>query len=66
MLPTLEAGSVQMCCTSPPYWGLRNYQVAEQLGLERTPEEYVAQMVAVFSEVKRVLRDEGTLWLNLG
>lgn len=58
--------SVHCCVTSPPYWGLRNYGVAGQLGLEKTPEEYVAKMVEVFREVKRVLRDDGTLWLNLG
>lgn len=55
-----------MCVTSPPYWGLRDYGMAGQLGLESTPEAYVAQMVSVFREVKRVLRDDGTLWLNLG
>jgi DNA modification methylase len=58
--------SVQMCVTSPPYWGLRDYGVPGQLGLEATPEAYVAAMVDVFSEVKRVLCGEGTLWLNLG
>jgi DNA modification methylase len=58
--------SVQCCITSPPYWGLRDYGVAGQIGLERTPEEYVANIVQVFREVKRVLRDDGTLWLNLG
>jgi len=57
---------VQMCVTSPPYWGLRDYGVAGQLGLESTPQEYVEKMVAVFREVRRVLRDDGTLWLNLG
>jgi DNA modification methylase len=116
VLPTLPAGSVQCCVTSPPYWGLRDYGTAEweggsvwcehvsgtirndegettwsggpvfsgktwfksvcgkcgarridsQLGLEATPEEYIAKMVAVFREVKRVLRDDGTLWLNMG
>ena len=58
--------SVHCCVTSPPYWGLRDYGVAGQLGLESTPQEYVEKMVAVFSEVRRVLRDDGTLWLNLG
>lgn len=58
--------SVQCCVTSPPYWGLRDYGVEGQLGLEKTPEEYVAKMVAVFREVRRVLKDDGTLWLNLG
>jgi DNA modification methylase len=66
VLPTLEAGSVQTCVTSPPYWGLRDYGVEGQLGLEKTPEEYVSRMVEVFREVKRVLREDGTLWLNLG
>jgi DNA modification methylase len=66
VLPTLPAGSVQTCVTSPPYWGLRDYGHEGQLGLERTPDEYVARMVAVFREVRRVLRDDGTLWLNLG
>lgn len=58
--------SVQCVVTSPPYWALRDYGVEGQLGLEKTPEEYVANMVAVFREVRRVLRDDGTLWLNLG
>ena len=58
--------SVHCCVTSPPYWGLRDYGVAGQLGLESTPAEYVEKMVAVFREVRRVLRDDGTLWLNLG
>lgn len=58
--------SVQCVVTSPPYWGLRDYKIIGQLGLERTPEEYVAQIVAVFREVRRVLRDDGTVWLNLG
>ncbi len=66
ILPTLEAGSIHCCVTSPPYWGLRDYGVDGQLGLEQTPAEYVEQMVAVFREVRRVLRDDGTLWLNLG
>jgi len=58
--------SVHMCCTSPPYWGLRNYGIEGQLGLERTPKEYVAHLVEVFREVRRVLRKDGTLFLNLG
>jgi len=66
ILPTLEAGSVQTCVTSPPYFGLRDYGMADQIGLETTPDEFVAAMVAVFREVRRVLRDDGTLWLNLG
>ena len=58
--------SINTCVTSPPYWGLRNYNVEGQLGLEDTPEEYVERLVGIFAEVKRVLRDDGTLWLNLG
>jgi len=58
--------SVHCCVTSPPYWGLRDYGVTGQIGLEKTPEEYIAVMVGVFREVRRVLRDNGTLWLNLG
>ena len=65
-LRALETGSVQTCVTSPPYFGLRDYGVSGQIGLEPTPAEYVEQMVAVFREVRRVLRDDGTLWLNLG
>src|SRR6266850_3503574 len=58
--------SVNCVVTSPPYWNLRNYDTPAQLGLEKTPEEYVAVMVAVFREVRRVLKDDGTLWLNMG
>jgi DNA modification methylase len=66
VLKTLEADSVQCCVTSPPYFGLRDYGVAGQIGLEETPESYVAELVKVFQEVKRVLKPDGTLWLNLG
>ncbi len=62
----LGSDSVQCCATSPPYFGLRDYGHAEQIGLEETPEAYVAQLVDVFREVRRVLRDDGTLWLNIG
>lgn len=62
----MDAESVQTCVTSPPYWGLRDYGDDNQLGLEKTPEAYVANMVDVFQEVKRVLKPDGTLWLNLG
>jgi DNA modification methylase len=65
-LRELPEQSVQCCVTSPPYWGLRDYGVDGQIGLEKTPEEYTQKMVEVFREVKRVLRDDGTLWLNLG
>jgi DNA modification methylase len=61
-----DAGCVQTCITSPPYYGLRDYGHEGQIGLEETPEAFVAKMVEVFREVKRVLRDDGTLWLNLG
>jgi DNA modification methylase len=64
-IPLADA-SVDCCITSPPYYGLRDYQVAGQLGLEATPEQYVANMVAVFREVWRVLKPTGTLWLNIG
>ena len=65
-LRTLPDKSVHCIVTSPPYWGLRDYGVAGQLGLEDTPEEYVGKLVAVFREARRVLRDDGVLWLNLG
>ena len=65
-LRTLPDSSVHCCVTSPPYWGLRDYGTDGQLGLEATPEEYVRAMVSVFDRVWRVLRDDGTLWLNLG
>lgn len=58
--------SVHCVVTSPPYWGLRDYGIGDQLGLEPTPEQYIENMVAVFREVKRVLRSDGTLWLNMG
>jgi DNA modification methylase len=62
----LADGCVQCVVTSPPYFGLRDYGVVGQIGLEESPEEYVATMVQVFREVRRVLRDDGTVWLNLG
>ena len=65
-LRKLQSESVQTCICSPPYWGLRDYGVAGQLGLEPTPEAYVARMVEVFAEVRRVLRDDGVLFLNIG
>jgi len=65
-LKTVPDQSVQCCVTSPPYWGLRDYGCEGQLGLEATPELFVAAMVEVFREVKRCLRDDGTLWLNIG
>lgn len=65
-LAELEPNSVQCCVTSPPYYGLRDYGHDGQIGLEQTPDEYVVEMVKVFQSVKRVLRDDGVLFLNLG
>jgi DNA modification methylase len=65
-LRTLPGGIAQTCVTSPPYYGLRDYGHAGQIGLEETPDAYIARLVDVFREVRRVLRDDGTLWLNLG
>ena len=62
----VEPNSVQMCVTSPPYFGLRDYGVDGQLGLEPTPAEYITNMVEVFRSVRNVLSDDGTLWLNIG
>ena len=66
VLSELEPESVQCVVTSPPYWGLRDYGSDGQLGLESTPEGYIDNMVEVFREVKRVLRKDGTVWLNIG
>ena len=66
VLPALDAESVQCCVTSPPYWGLRDYDHPAQIGAEPSPEEYIHNLVAVFREVRRVLRNDGTLWLNIG
>lgn len=65
-LATLPSGCVRCCVTSPPYWGLRDYGHPGQIGLEETLGEYVEKMVEVFRAVRRVLADDGTLWLNLG
>lgn len=62
----LPDACVQCCVTSPPYFGLRDYQVEGQIGLEKSHAEYVAKMVGVFREVRRLLKPDGTLWLNLG
>ena len=66
ILKTLPDNSINCCITSPPYYGLRDYGVNEQIGLEKSPEEYIQRLVNVFHEVKRVLKDDGTLWLNIG
>jgi DNA modification methylase len=66
ILRSLPAEIARTCVTSPPYWGLRDYGVDAQIGLEVTPEAYVTRLVEVMREVRRVLADDGTLWLNLG
>ena len=66
VLATLPTDSVQCVVTSPPYYGLRDYGCAGQIGLEATPDEYLATMVQVFREVRRVLRPDGTCWVNMG
>ena len=65
-LRSLPDGCVQTCVTSPPYYGLRDYGNAAQIGQEASPREFVEALVAVFAEVRRVLADDGTLWVNLG
>lgn len=65
-LRTLEPESVHTCVTSPPYYNLRDYGTAGQIGMEATPEEYIDKLVDVFREVRRVLRPDGTLWVNIG
>lgn len=65
-LKTLPDNSVQCCVTSPPYFGLRDYGMSEQIGLEPTPDAFVDALVSVFREVRRVLREDGTLWVNIG
>lgn len=66
VLRTLPDAVFHCCVTSPPYWGLRDYGHNDQIGLESTPDEYVSELVNVFREVRRVMRPDGTLWLNLG
>ena len=66
MLSEIPEKSIQCVVTSPPYWGLRDYGTEGQIGLEKTPDEYVQNMVEVFRGVWKVLRDDGTAWLNLG
>ena len=65
-LKTLPDNSIQCCVTSPPYFGLRDYGMSEQIGLEPTPDAFVDALVSVFREVRRVLREDGTLWVNIG
>ena len=66
VLPRIEARSIQCCVTSPPYWGLRDYDHSSQVGTEPSPQAYVDNLVAIFREVRRTLSDDGTLWLNVG
>lgn len=66
ILPTLETGSIDCCITSPPYWGLRDYGIDDQIGSEDTLDQYIQTLIGVSKEVHRVLKPEGTFWLNLG
>lgn len=66
VMKTLNAETIDCCVTSPPYWGLRDYGSSAQIGHETHPLEYVQRIVEVFREVRRLLRKDGTLWLNLG
>ena len=65
-LKSVESDSVQAVVTSPPYWGLRDYDNENQLGQEDTPEEFVSKLVNIFTEIKRILREDGTAWVNIG
>ena len=65
-LQQLDDNSAQTCVTSPPYWGLRDYGNDDQIGLEQTPDDYINEMVEIFRQVRRILTDDGTLWLNIG
>lgn len=66
VMKTLPAATFYCCVTSPPYYNLRNYQMAEQIGHEASPDAYILCLVSVFAEVRRLLHDQGTLWLNMG
>jgi len=66
LLPKLTTESIQCCVTSPPYWGLRDYEHSAQIGSEPSPVDYVQNLIKIFREVRRVLRNDGTLWLNIG
>lgn len=66
VLRELPSESINCIVTSPPYWGLRDYGIDGQIGLEATPDEYVSGLVGIMAECKRVLHEDGTLWLNLG
>ena len=64
--PCFRLQIFRTCVTSPPYWSLRNYNIAGQIGLESSVQSFIHNLVAVFEQVRRVLRDDGTLWLNIG
>ena len=66
VVDTLEDNSIQTVVTSPPYWGLRDYGVDEQIGLESSPQSYINNLVLLFERIKRVLKDDGTVWINIG
>jgi site-specific DNA-methyltransferase (cytosine-N4-specific) len=66
ILPYMADRIFQCCITSPPYWGLRDYNIEEQIGAEESIEDYINTLVAIFREVRRTLKDDGTLWLNIG
>ncbi|MBX3297571.1 MAG: site-specific DNA-methyltransferase [Acidobacteria bacterium] len=66
VLSALDEESIQCCVTSPPYWGLRDYDHPSQVGAEESPDQYVSHLVAIFAEVRRALRQDGTVWLNIG
>lgn len=66
LIPTLSSETIQCCVTSPPYWGLRDYDHPAQIGAEASPDQYVENLVNIFRKVGRVLRNDGTLWLNVG
>jgi DNA modification methylase len=66
VIASMPDGIFQTCVTSPPYWSLRNYNIDGQIGLETSLEDYIQDLVSIFEEVRRVLRDDGTLWLNIG
>ena len=62
----VSSDSIQTVITSPPYWGLRNYDNDEQLGQESSPEKFVSNLTELFSKIKRVLKEDGTVWVNIG
>ena len=66
ILLTLPTNSIQSCISSPPYWGLRDYGVDNQIGAEDLIDDYIEDLVSVFREVRRILKEDGTLWLNIG